>query len=271
MSENLYKQAADYILSKTGAAPKVGIILGSGLGGLADKVENPVFIPYEEIPGFARSTAPGHAGRLVFGMLGGKNVLCMQGRFHFYEGHSMQAVTFPVRVMKLLGIEALFVTNACGGVNPAFTVGDFMLITDHINFMGANPLTGPNDDDFGPRFCDMTYAYSPELQAIAKQAAAECELGLQEGVYLGYMGPNFETPAEIRAFRTLGASAVGMSTVPEVIVASHCQIPTLAISMVTNMAAGMLPEKLDGAHVIAIANARAQDLQRLAVRIVEKI
>ena len=271
MKKHDYAAAAEYIRSKICKAPEIGIILGSGLGGLAQEISSPVFIPYSEIPDFAQSTAPGHAGRFVAGQLSGKNVLCMQGRFHFYEGHSFADVTFPVRVMKKLGIQTLLVTNASGGINPHFEVGDFMLIDDHINFMGSNPLIGENAEDFGPRFCDMTYAYDPALKKIAMAAADACEIELKRGVYLGCTGPSFETPAEIRAFRTLGADAVGMSTVPEVIVASHCEMPVLAISMITNMAAGILEQKLDGQDVIDTANRRAKVLQTLVSCIVEKI
>ncbi len=271
MDDALYTAAADFIKTKLAATPEIGIVLGSGLGGLAEKIENPVYINYGEIPGFATSTAPGHAGRFAFGTLAGKYTLCMQGRLHYYEGYGMDAVTFPIRVMKLLGVKTLLLTNACGGVNPAFSVGDFMLITDHINFMGQNPLIGANNPNFGPRFCDMTYAYTPRLRTLALAAAEECGIEMQQGVYLGYSGPSFETPAEIRAFRGMGADAVGMSTVPEVIVASHCNLPTLAISMVTNMAAGMLPEKLDENHVIETAKARAAVLQTLVLRILEKL
>ncbi len=248
-------------------APQIGIVLGSGLGGLADQIEAPVFVDYHDLPGFPVSTAPGHKGRFVFGQLGGRTVVCMQGRLHYYEGHPMSAIALPVRVMKALGEKALILTNACGGVNFDFKVGDIMLIDDHINMMGCNPLIGPNADEFGPRFPDMSAAYSPALREAAEAAGAALGIPLRHGVYLGYSGPSFETPAEIRAFRTLGADAVGMSTVPEAIAASHCGLPVLGISLITNMAAGM-GEHLDGDHVIAIANKRAQVLEALAKRIV---
>lgn len=243
--------------------PAVGIVLGSGLGELARQLEQPVAVPYGELPGFAQSTAPGHAGRFVAGRLAGKPVLCMQGRLHFYEGHPMQAIAFPIRVMKELGVRTLILTNAAGGVNTSFSVGDLMVIEDHINFMGQNPLTGPNDEAVGPRFCDMTFAYTPALRQLAFQVAARQGVTLQKGVYLGYMGPSYETPAEIRAFRALGADAVGMSTVPEVIAASHCGLDVLAVSLITNMAAGIEKKKLSGEEVIEIANRRAQVLQGL--------
>ena len=213
--------AVAYLRQHLPFTPDLALVLGSGLGGLADEIENAVTIPYRDVPGFPVSTALGHAGQFVAGQLGGKNVLCMQGRFHYYEGHEMSAIALPVRVFKALGCRALVLTNAAGGVNWDFNVGDFMLITDHINFMGANPLRGANDDSIGPRFCDMTQVYAPDLQSLALRVAKEQNLVLQKGVYLGYMGPSFETPAEIRAFRTLGADAVGMSTVPEAIADSH--------------------------------------------------
>ena len=268
---NAIQEASRLLASRLPQTPTVGIVLGSGLGGLADQIPNPVIIPYAEIPGFAQSTAPGHAGRFVAGELAGQYVLCMQGRLHFYEGHSMQSIVFPIRVMADLGIKTLIVTNAAGGVNTSFSIGDFMLIEDHINFMGANPLTGPNLDELGPRFCDMTFAYDPELRALAEKAASEQGVRLQKGVYLGYMGPRYETPAEIRAFRTLGADAVGMSTVPEVIAANHCGMRVLAMSLITNMAAGIEKKKLSGDEVIEIANSRAKVLQALVCKIVSEL
>ena len=271
MSTNLSRavsEAAEYLRARLPARPDLALVLGSGLGGLADRIEGPVYIPYGQIPHFPVSTAPGHAGRFVFGRLSGPMVLCMQGRFHYYEGHDMAAIALPVRVLKALGCRALVLTNAAGGVNWDFSVGDFMLITDHINFMGANPLRGENDDAIGPRFCDMTHVYTPEFQQTARQVAAQQGITLREGVYLGYMGPSFETPAEIRAFRTLGADAVGMSTVPEAIAASHCGLPVLGVSLITNMAAGMAGKRLSGDEVIEIANQRGpvfQDFIRTVV------
>ena len=271
MSTNLSQavsEAAEYLRARLPARPDLALVLGSGLGGLADRIEDPVYIPYGQIPHFPVSTAPGHAGRFVFGRLSGRMVLCMQGRFHYYEGHDMAAIALPVRVLKALGCRALVLTNAAGGVNWDFSGGDFMLITDHINFMGANPLRGENDDAIGPRFCDMTHVYTPEFQQTARQVAAQQGITLREGVYLGYMGPSFETPAEIRAFRTLGADAVGMSTVPEAIAASHCGLPVLGVSLITNMAAGMAGKRLSGDEVIEIANQRGpvfQDFIRTVV------
>lgn len=269
--KEIYKKALEAISSKTDLVPQVGIILGSGLGGLAQRIENAVVIPYAEIPGMKASTAPGHAGQFVLGTIGNKTVICMQGRLHFYEGHTMQEIAFPVRLMKLLGIKTLVVTNACGAVNTSFSIGDLMLIEDHINMMGANPLTGENEADFGPRFCDMTFAYTPRLRELAAQVAEEQGILLQKGVYLGYMGPNYETPAEIRAFRTMGADTVGMSTVPEVLTASHCGLKVLAISLITNMAAGIQKVKLSEQEVIDTAAARAKILQGLVEGILERI
>jgi purine-nucleoside phosphorylase len=261
-------QAVAYIKSITDFKPEVGIILGSGLGSLAEKLEQPEYVSYSKIPGFAKSTAPGHKGRLAFGLIAGKKVVCMQGRFHFYEGWAMRDIVYPVRVMKMLGIKTLIVTNAAGGVNTSFHVGDLMLISDHINLLGTNPLIGPNADEFGPRFCDMSKAYTPALRELAKKAAEKCGLALREGVYIACTGPSYETPAEIRAFRTLGADAVGMSTVPEVITASHCGLPVLAISLITNMASGVLDRPLSGEEVIEIGNKKADELQSLVKEIV---
>lgn len=229
------KNTAAYIQSKISFQPEIGIILGTGLGGLVKEINIKHTIPYEEIPNFPVSTVEGHSGKLIFGELGGKNVVAMQGRFHYYEGYTMQQVTFPVRVMKFLGIQKLFVSNASGGVNPNFEVGDLMIINDHINFFPANPLIGKNLAELGPRFPDMSEAYSKEIIAKAKKVAANNAIKIQEGVYLGLSGPTFETPAEYRMVYRLGADAVGMSTVPEVIVARHMNIPCFAISIITDL------------------------------------
>lgn len=263
-------EATTYIQNQLPRQPKVGIILGSGLGGIADEIENKVVIPYREIPHFACSTAPGHKGQLVCGALNGTNVLCMQGRLHYYEGHGMQDVIFPIRVMKLLGIETLIVTNAAGGVNLNFHAGDLMLIEDHINFL-PNPLIGPNDAEFGPRFCDMTYTYTPALRELARQTAQQMGIPLRRGVYMSVTGPCFETPAEVRAFRTLGADAVGMSTVPEVISAAHCGLQVLAFSLITNMAAGVTGEQLSEEEVIEIGSRQGHVLRSLVTEIVAKL
>ncbi|MGN1400588.1 MAG: purine-nucleoside phosphorylase [Bacillus sp. (in: firmicutes)] len=246
----LAKQSADFIKKQVKETPEIGLILGSGLGVLADEIEDATTIAYSEIPNFPVSTVHGHAGQLVIGRLSGKTVVAMKGRFHFYEGYSMDTVTFPVRVMKLLGVEKLMVTNAAGGVNEDFRPGDLMLITDHINFTGNNPLIGANDERFGPRFPDMSTAYDKEYCEMARKVAGDLGLALQEGVYLGLTGPTYETPAEVRMIRFLGGDAVGMSTVPEVIVANHSKIRVLGISCITNMAAGILDQPLNHEEVI---------------------
>ncbi|MGQ0830027.1 MAG: purine-nucleoside phosphorylase [Bacteroidota bacterium] len=229
------KKTTVYIQSKISVSPEIGIILGTGLGGLVREINIQHTINYEDIPNFPVSTVEGHTGKLIFGELGGKNVVAMQGRFHYYEGYTLQQVTFPVRVMKLLGIQKLFVSNASGGTNPDFEIGDLMIINDHINFFPSNPLIGKNLAELGPRFPDMSEAYSKELIAKAKKVAAANKIKVQEGVYLGLSGPTFETPAEYKMIRTLGADAVGMSTVPEVIVARHMNIPCFAISIITDL------------------------------------
>lgn len=244
------QNAAGFLREKYPKAPKIGLILGSGLGVLANEIENPVKIPYHEIPDFPISTVEGHAGQLVFGTLNGVEVVAMQGRFHYYEGYSFDKVTFPVRVMKDLGVKMLIVTNAAGGVNESFSPGDLMIITDHINFMGSNPLIGPNDSRLGARFPDMSEAYSKDLRASAKEIANRFNIDIKEGVYFGFSGPVYETPAEIRMVRTLGGDAVGMSTVPEVIVARHSGLKVLGISCITNMAAGILDKPLAHEEVI---------------------
>lgn len=236
------KEATDYLKAQGVESPQVGLILGSGLGELAEEAEDAVFVPYENIPGFPVSTVEGHAGQLVYGSLGDKNVLAMQGRFHYYEGYTLQEVTFPIRVMKSLGVHSMVVTNAAGGVNEAFTPGDLMMITDHINFLGDNPLMGPNENSLGERFVDMSQAYDSGYQDLIRQAASDANIALQEGVYMAFSGPTYETPAEVRMARTAGADAVGMSTVPEVIVGNHAGIRVAGISCITNLAAGMQAE-----------------------------
>ncbi len=258
-----YQEAADYILSRTKYKPRVAIVLGSGLGKLADIIEDPVIIPYTEIPNFLTSTAPGHKGNLLLGHLGGKDVVCMQGRFHYYEGYPMERVTFPVRVFKLMGVEALFVSNAAGGVNPKFKVGDLMIITDHISLL-PNPLLGQNNPDFGPRFPDMTRTYDRELRKICEDVASIHGFKLQHGVYIGSTGPTFETPAEYRYLKTLGADATGMSTVPEVIVAHHCGMRVFGMSVITNSVSDMDDNFVnDGADVIVQADAAADKMSTL--------
>lgn len=262
---------AKLIREKIGFSPKIGIVLGSGLGDLGEKIENPVFVDYNTLEGFPVSTAPGHKGRFIAGVLSGKQVICMQGRLHFYEGYSMADILLPVRTMRQLGVEILILTNAAGGINSAFSVGDIMLIEDHINFMGRNPLVGQNDDAFGCRFPDMSYAYNPELRALAERCAEKTGIGICKGVYLACSGPSYETPAEIRAFRTLGADAVGMSTVPEVIAANHCGMRVLAFSLISNMAAGILPQPLTEAEVLEAGRRKGAEMQKLICEIIKKL
>lgn len=264
-------ESVNFIKGKISIQPEIGIVLGSGLNDMAEEIKEPVYINYRDIPHFAVSTAPGHKGRFVIGTLEGKAVICMQGRLHYYEGHSIKDVIYPIQVMKLLGIKNLILTNASGGVNKSFNVGDLMLIDDHINLIGTNPLIGKNIDELGPRFCDMTHAYTPELKEIAFEASKETGIALKRGIYLATSGPSFETPAEIRAYRILGADAVGMSTVPEVIAASHLKLNVLAISLITNMAAGILNQPLTEEEVIEMGKLKGADLQKLIRSIVKKI
>lgn len=265
------REAAEYVASQTDLRPAVGLILGSGLGGLADEMEDATAISYPNIPHFPASTVPGHKGQLVVGKLAGTPVYAMQGRFHFYEGYPMEQVVRPVRVMAQLGVKTIVVTNAAGGVNESFTAGDLMLITDHINMFGTNPLIGPNEEEFGPRFPDMTEAYDKELRALAAQVAEEQGLKLQQGVYMGFSGPTFETPAEIRMARLLGADAVGMSTVPEVITARHLGVRVLGISCISNMAAGILPEPLTHEDVMKVTARVKETFGTLVKGIVAKL
>ncbi len=268
---NKINESKDYILSKINKIPKVALILGSGLGSLADKIENPIKLKYEDIPNFPRSTVEGHAGQLVIGELGGKTVAAMQGRFHFYEGYGMKEVTFPIRVLIRLGIESLIVTNAAGGVNLDFTPGDLMIIKDHINFTGQNPLIGQNLDQLGPRFVDMSKAYDRNLIEIAKKTGERLDINLKEGVYMWFTGPTYETPAEVRLARVLGADAVGMSTVPEVIVANHEGVKVLGISCITNMAAGILDQPLNHEEVVETSMKVRDKFEKLIIEILSSI
>ena len=268
-----YKTAAEYIREQIkGQTPLVGVVLGSGLGSLADKIENPTVIPYKQIPGFPESTAIGHKGNLIFGDLAGKKVIAMQGRFHYYEGYTMQQVTFPIRVMKLLGISYLFVSNAAGGINLNYSIGDLMIIKDHINLL-PNPLIGPNLDEFGPRFPDMTRPYDPALRKLARETAASMGLKLQEGVYIGCTGPCYETPAEYKFFRTIGSDVVGMSTVPEIIVARHCDIPCFGMSVVTDLAHDDMPDdyQTDGDLIVKAADAATCKKTALFEKMIEQL
>lgn len=254
------KNTADFISEKTKFRPEIGIILGTGLGGLVDEIDISHAISYHDIPNFPVSTVEGHSGKLIFGELGGKNVIALQGRFHFYEGYSMNEVVFPVRVMKFLGIEKLIVSNACGGVNPSFEIGDIMLISDHINLFPTNPLIGPNIDELGPRFPDMSEAYSKELITLAEKVAVKNQIKLVKGVYAGLTGPTLETPAEYFYTRAIGADAVGMSTVPEVIAARHMSIPCFGFSVITDLG---VPGK--------IVEVTHQEVQQVAAKAEKKL
>ena len=263
--------AAEYIKGQIGDfKPEVGIILGSGLGELADEFSQ-IVIPYAEIPGFEASTVSGHKGRLVFAEINGKKVVMMQGRFHFYEGHPIQKVVLPVKVMKKLGVETLIITNAAGGVNPAFNPSDLMVITDHINYMGINPLIGQNDDTMGTRFPDMSEVYTPELIDLVKKTGRSLGIDLQEGVYMALTGPSYETPAEVRMARTIGADAVGMSTVPEAIVASWAGMKVIGISCICNSAAGVSTVGLSHEDVIKAANTAKDRFKALIKEVIKKL
>ncbi|MEG1743178.1 MAG: purine-nucleoside phosphorylase [Clostridia bacterium] len=272
--KDLYRSAVEIISKKieifNGIKFQTALILGSGLGTFEKKLQNAVTIPYSDIDGFPISSAPSHEGRLIIGTVGEKGVVCMSGRTHFYEGKTPVEITFPIRVFSLLGIKNLVVTNAAGGINRDFSAGDFMIITDHINML-PNPLIGENDKEFGDRFPDMTYAYSPELIKKARAAALKNGINIRDGVYIAVSGPSFETPAEIRAFRALGADAVGMSTVPEVIVANHCGMNVLGISLISNSAAGISKTKISGGEVIDAADKSACDFGKLIQNIIELI
>lgn len=265
------KATASYIKEKINASPKIGIILGTGLGGLVNDIEILESIPYNEIPNFPVSTVDGHAGRLIYGKLGNHEVLAMQGRFHFYEGYSMKEVTFPVRVMKFVGITHLFVSNASGGLNPDFRVGDIMLINDHINFFPEHPLRGKNDNQLGPRFPDMSKCYDERLRNKAKLIALEHNINIKEGVYIGVSGPTFETPSEYKMFRILGGDIVGMSTVPEVIVARHMGLKVFGISIITD--SGVPGEIVEISHeeVQEVAMKAEPKMTLILKKLIEKI
>ena len=267
-----YQTAADLIKDRLqGFVPEIALVLGSGLGDMADQAEDPTIVPYGEIPGFSVSTAPGHKGRLVFGKLAGKNVAIMQGRFHAYEGYSFEEVCFPLRVLRLLGCSTLIITNASGGVNLNYRAGDICMITDHIKFFMDSPLRGRNIPEFGVRFPDSTHLYTPRLQEIARTVAIEQGLPLQEGVYMCFPGPSYETPAEIRAIRILGGDLVGMSTVPEVIAAAHAGMEVLGFSLVSNAAAGITGQTLSEQEVLDAAAEAKERFSRLISGCVERI
>jgi len=265
------EQTTEFIRTRTKAQPKIGIILGTGLGALVDDIDIEVSIPYRDIPNFPISTVEFHAGKLIFGKLGDKSIVAMQGRFHYYEGYSMKQITFPVRVMKFLGVESLLVSNACGGINAEMNPGTVMLISDHINLLGDNPLIGENDDSMGPRFPDMSEPYSRELIQLAEQVAAEEKIDVKKGVYAAMTGPSLETAAEYKFLRTIGADVVGMSTIPEDIVAVHSGMSVLGFSVITD---ACIPEELKPANIpeiISVAKEAEPKLTTLIKKVVEKI
>ena len=273
-STSLYERAehaSRIIRSRISVEPRIAIVLGSGLGGFADDFADAVAIPYEDIPGFVRSTAQGHAGRLVIGNVDSIPVLAMQGRVHYYEGYSLEEVTFPIRVFNLLGIKTLVLTNAAGGINVQLTQGALMMISDHVNLMGVNPLRGPNDERFGPRFPDMSAVYSPQLQELVVAEAKAINVEVRRGIYGALSGPSYETPAEIHLLRNLGADAVGMSTVPEAIVARHMGIEVLGISCITNMAAGISDEPISHEEVMATGDRVRATFTELLQRVIGAI
>lgn len=263
-------EAASYIQSFYNKPIDIAIVLGSGLGPLAQEIENPIIIDYQDIPHFPVSTLVGHEGKLIIGTINNKTVIAMKGRFHYYEGHDMDIVTLPIRVFRKLGIEKLILTNACGGIRDDLNPGQIMVISDHIGLFAPSPLRGPNLDEFGPRFKDMTEVYSREAGKIAHMIADENHISLKDGVYAFFKGPMYETPAEIRAYKALGADTVGMSTVPEAIVARHSGMTTLGLSLITNKAAGLGNSELSHAEVVEAANKAEKDFVTLVKGIVEK-
>lgn len=264
------KETTNYLFSKINEKPEYGIILGTGLGGLANEIDVTIKIPYEAIPNFPVSTVKGHHGQLIFGKIAGKPVVAMQGRFHYYEGYSLEEVTFPVRVMKFLGIEQLIVSNASGGVNPTFEIGDIMLINDHLNLFPGNPLIGRNEATLGPRFPDMSAPYNSYLLDAAEKIAAEFKIPIQKGVYAGWSGPTLETPAEYKMMHILGADAVGMSTVPEVIVARHMLLPCFAISIITDIGVEGRIVEVSGEDVVKVANEQEPKMTKIIKTLIER-
>jgi len=272
--KNIYQKirdAVEYIKTQSDIQPRVGLILGSGLGNIADHITARTEIPYENIPHFSKPSIQGHQGKLILGDIGGHAVACLQGRYHFYEGHTMEDVVFPTRTLSGLGIHTLLLTNAAGGINEVFAPGDLMLITDHINLMGDNPLKGPNLSELGPRFPDLSNAYEPKCTAHIRDSAKELGIKLQEGVYSGLAGPTYETPAEVRMLRTLGADAVGMSTVPETIAANHLGVRVCGISCITNLAAGLSLTELNHEEVVVNSNKAAEKMLNLIIASLPKI
>lgn len=266
-----FQPAVDYILEKLGGKPDVALVLGSALGGLSEQITEQVIIDYKEIPGFLESTVKSHAGKLICGKLSGKRVVCMSGRFHYYEGYDFEDLVVPVRLVKQLGVDALILTNAAGGIDIAYKPGDIMLIVDHIKLFGASPMRGRNVEEFGSRFFDVTDMYSKSLRTVARDAAAHIGLDLKEGVYFYASGPQFETPAEIRAMRMLGGDAVGMSTVTEALTAAHCGLPVLGLSLISNMAAGVLDQPVDGEEVDLVGKRTAKTFQTFVAEILKRL
>lgn len=270
-SMEYFQKSADYLLENVSHRPEIAIILGSCLGDMASQIEDQVVVDYKDIPNFLLTTVSSHAGKLIFGKLGGKEVVCMSGRFHYYEGYEFDELVTPVRMLKLLGIKTLILTNAAGGINESFKPGDIMMITDHIKLMGSSPLRGKNIAEFGPRFFDVSDMYTKELQKVARAAAQTTGVKLQEGVYFYAEGPQFETPAEVRAFRILGGDAVGMSTVTEALTAAHSGMQIVAFSLITNMAAGVVPGPVTTEEVDETADIAAVSFQKLIKEIVKII
>lgn len=266
-----FQKSADYVKSIVPYTPEVAIVLGSCLGPFADTIEDPIVIDYKDIPNFLISTVDSHAGKLIFGTVAGKKVVCMSGRFHSYEGYDFEQLVIPVRLFKLLGVKATILTNAAGAVNESYRPGDIMIVKDHIKLAGHSPLRGPNVDEFGPRFFDVTHMYTPALRAMAKDCAEGIDLRVHEGVYYFFTGPQFETPAEIRAVRILGADAVGMSTVTEALTAAHCGMPLMCLSVMTNMAAGVLDRPLTNGEVDETAKTIATRFSAYVTKIIGRI
>lgn len=265
------KPAVDKILSISAKKPRVGLVLGSGLGPVVDAIENQIVVDYNQIPGFKKTSVEGHSGQLIRGTISGVEVVVMQGRVHFYEGHTLDEVVFPTRVLALLGLDALIITNASGGINSNYRPGEIVMIKDHINLTGNNPLIGPNNKEWGPRFPDMTYAYNPELRKIFQNVAQKSKIDLKEGNYVGVSGPTYETPAEINMFRIVGGDMVGMSTVPEVIAAHHMGAKVAALSCVSNMAAGMTAGKLDHNDIKDVALMGVETMKKLLIGFISEL
>lgn len=266
-----FEESAAYVKSKINCQPEIALILGSALGSLADAIQDPVEIPYKDIPNFLVSTVKSHAGKLIIGTLQGRSVVCMSGRFHYYEGYDFEQLVAPVRLFKMLGVKTMILTNAAGAINTGYRPGDLMIIKDHLNLAGASPLRGANDDRIGPRFFDLCNAYDQELRDLAKSLAGTCKLRVQEGVYAYQVGPHFETPAEIRFLRLAGADAAGMSTITEAITAAHCGLKTLAISLITNMGAGVGGQPVNGAEVDQVASRSAKEFGIYLQNIIKNI